>query len=348
MNDNIRLSFVISHDDINTLESNLKQASNFNFPLIRQTEATTGLDGQILASMTLSPRTTNEASFAFKKYNVNLLLKDDGAPAVRPAGLTIKDFFSGANTLNLAPGLTFSGGFSSAGTSQLPLMPATDDNYIVSDNFSHIIGRHTLQAGRTWFHYTKTQALFNSTQGTYSFTGAFTNDPVADFMLGLAKTYTQGKERFTRTYGLNQTEWYLQDDWRVSRRLTLNLGMRLFFMPPVHEAQDRVDSFVPSKFDPSKAPIVTQRRSADPDSQLRSGQRTGIGRSEWRPARIRQQLLRHRAALRLRVRSVRQRQDGDPRRLRHLVPQHRQRPQCRRLEHQSSLQPERQPAERVA
>ena len=225
--------------------------------MLRQQEATTGLDGQILASITISPRTTNEASFAFKRYDVNLLMIDDGAPQVRPSGLTIKDFFSGANTLNLAPGLTFSGGWSSAGTSQLPLTPATDDNNILSDNFTHIIGKHTLQAGGTWFHYTKSQALFNSTQGTYSFTGAFTNDPVADFMLGLAKTYSQIKDRFTRTYIFNQTEWYGQDDWRVSRRLTLNLGLRVFVMPAMHEAQNRVDSFVPAKFDPSKAPIIT-------------------------------------------------------------------------------------------
>ena len=256
LKDTIRLSFVISHDDIKTLQSNIAEGS-FLFPVIRQQEATTGLDGQILASMTLSPRTTNEASFAFKRYDVNLLMKDDTAPAVRPSGLTIKDFFSGANTLDLAPGLTFSGGFSSAGTSQLPLSPATDDNNILSDNFSHSAGKHTLQAGGTWFHYNKTQALFNSTQGTYSFTGAFTNDPIADFLLGLAKTYTQGKERFTRTYLLNQTEWYAQDDWRLSRRLTLNFGLRFFFMPPLHEAQDRVDSFVPGKFDPAKAPVIT-------------------------------------------------------------------------------------------
>ncbi len=256
LNDNIRLSFTIANDDIKTLQSNIAEGS-FLFPVIRQQEHTTGLDGQARASVTFTPRTTNEVSYAFKRYDVNLLMKDDTAPQVRPAGLTIKDFFSGANTLNDAPGLTFSGGWSSAGTSQLPLSPATDDNNILSDNFSHIAGKHTLQFGGSWFQYTKSQALFNSTQGTYSFTGAFTNDPIADFMLGLAKTYTQGKDRFTRTYGLNQLEWYGQDDWRVSHRLTFNLGLRMFLMPPVNEEQNRVDSFLPGKYDPSKAPTIT-------------------------------------------------------------------------------------------
>jgi hypothetical protein len=256
LNDNIRLSFVISHDNINVLQSNIAEGA-FNFPNIRQQEDTTGYDGQILANITISPVTTNEASFAFKRYDVNLLMVDDGAPQVRPSGLTIKDFFPSANTLDDAPGLTFSGGWSSAGTSQLPLSPATDNNNILSDNFTHIMGKHTLQAGGTWFHYVKTQAIFNTTQGTYSFTGTFTNDPIADFMLGLAKTYTQTENRFTRTYLLNQTEWYGQDDWRASRRLTLNLGLRVFFMPPVHEAQNRVDNFIPSLFNPANAPIIT-------------------------------------------------------------------------------------------
>jgi hypothetical protein len=256
LNDRIRLSFTIANDDIRTLQSNIAEGSFF-FPVLRQQEATTGVNGNVQASFTISPHTTNEVSYAFKTYNVNLFLVDSGAPAVRPSGLTIKDFYPGANTLNLAPGLTFSGGWSSAGTSQLPLSPATDSNFIVSDNFSHVIGKHTLQAGVSVFHYYKTQALFNSTQGTYNFTGQYTNDPIADLLLGLARTYTQGQQRFTRTYLLNQVELYAQDDWRASRKLTFNFGLRVFVMPALHEEQDRVDSFLPSQFDPAKAPTLT-------------------------------------------------------------------------------------------
>jgi len=256
LNDNIRLSFTIANDDIRTLQPNIAEGA-FLFPVIRQKEATTGVDGNVHASFTISPRTTNEVSYAFKTYNVNLFIQDDTASAVRPSGLTIRDFFPNANTLHLAPGLTFSGGWSSAGTSQLPLSPATDNNTILSDNFSHVAGKHTLQFGGAWFHYNKTQALFNSTQGTYGFTGTFTNDPIADFMLGLAKTYTQGADRFTRTYIFDQTEWYAQDDWRVSRGLTLNFGLRVFVMPAVHEDKNRVDSFLPGKYDPAKAPMIS-------------------------------------------------------------------------------------------
>ena len=256
LTDNIRLSFTIANDSIHTLQPNIAEGA-FYFPVIRQRESTTGLDGNVHGSYTISPNTTDEVTFAFKRYNTNLLLFDDGAASVRPSGMTIQDFYPGANTLNLAPGLTFSGGWSSAGTSQLPLTPATDNNNILTDNFSHITGKHTLQLGGTWFHYHKTQAVFNTTQGTYSFNGHYTNDPIADFMLGLATTYTEGAQRFTRTYIFNQTEWYGQDDWRVSRKLTINLGVRLFVMPAVHEEQNRVDSFLPSLYNPAQAPALT-------------------------------------------------------------------------------------------
>lgn len=256
LTDNIRLSFTIANDSIHTLQSNIAEGA-FYFPVIRQRESTTGLDGNVHGSYTISPNTTDEATFAFKRYNTNLFLFDDGAPSVLPSGVTLQQFYPSANTLNLAPGLVFSGGWSSAGTSQLPLTPATDNNNILTDNFSHITGKHTLQFGGTWFHYIKTQAIFNTTQGTYNFNGHYTNDPIADFMLGLATSYSQGAQRFTRTYLFNQTEWYAQDDWRRSRKLTLNLGVRLFVMPTVHEQQNRVDNFLPNLYNPAQAPTLT-------------------------------------------------------------------------------------------
>jgi hypothetical protein len=255
LTDSIRFSFVLSNDAISVLSPDAGLAGS-PFPVIRQQESTGGMAYNIRNTWTLSPRSVNEISYSAKKLNINLLLANYGADPTRPNGLNIRDFFDGANTLNQTPAVTFSQGWGGIGTNLLPLKPARDDNAVITDNFSHVAGNHTLQMGFSLFLYNKTQAAFNSTQGAFSFDGTFTNHPVGDFLLGMARTYTQGQERFVRTYKFIQTEPYFQDDWRISRRLTLNLGMRLFIIPLTHVEDNLMSSFLPSAYDPSKAPQI--------------------------------------------------------------------------------------------
>ncbi len=253
--DKMHVSGTFSNDNIPVLQPN-GGLTGSPFPVIRQFEATTGQTANFRMNYTFSPSSTNEVSYSFKRYGIVLQLKDDTAPQVRPAGLTIKDFYSGANTLNLVPQLSFSGGWGSISTNLLPLDPARDDNYMLSDNFSKVIGHHTIQTGGTWFHYNKTQAAFNSTQGAYSFDGSFTNDPVSDFMLGVARTYSQTSQLYVRTYSFDQMEFYLQDDWRLSRKLTINMGAREFIMPMIHVDGNLQTSFLSSAYNPKNAPGI--------------------------------------------------------------------------------------------
>jgi hypothetical protein len=255
--DKFRAFFTIAHDNIQITNPYVQLLNADYFPTMYQQESTYSWTGAGNLTMILSPRSTNEIQYSFKLFDVNLLLQDNTATAARPSGMTIQDYYPGANSFNLIPNITFGQGWGPIGTSVLPLSPATDDTRILSDNYTYVLGKHILQAGGMWFHYTKNQAVNNQTQGSYSFSGIFTNDAMADFLLGAAASYSESNARFIRDYKFDQTEWYVQDDWRATTKLTLNLGMRVYVIPLVTVNGNLMTSFLPSAYNPAAAPQVT-------------------------------------------------------------------------------------------
>ena len=83
------------------------------------------------------------------------------------------------------------------------------------------------------------------TRGNLSFTGQFTGNAFADFLLGYAQ-----RAQLTNVYVVNQRLWstsfYVQDDWKATDKLTVNLGLRYDFMTPSLEADNRIANFDPS------------------------------------------------------------------------------------------------------
>jgi hypothetical protein len=121
-----------------------------------------------------------------------------------------------------------------------------DNLWHVSDSVSLVRGRHTLKFGGDYLHYQLNYLQSNLTRGRYDYTGVFTSadgsgvgsgDPFADFLLGYPQdtTRTQGSgQAYLRQHVF---AGYVQDDFRVSSRLTLNLGLRYEYAAPYTEAR---------------------------------------------------------------------------------------------------------------
>lgn len=89
-----------------------------------------------------------------------------------------------------------------------------------------------------------------STRGNLGFTGQFTGNAMADFLLGWARS-----AELSNVHIVNQRRqafaFFVQDDWRPTQRLTFNLGLRYDYMSPSYEADNRM-----ANFDPKTASLV--------------------------------------------------------------------------------------------
>ena len=157
--------------------------------------------------------------------------------------------------------------FTITGFAEIGLQPSCCSNspinktgaaWDISDNVSKTIGRHSLRTGgEVLLLRPDTESALNG-RGVFGFTGVFSQNPqsrstsgspIADFLLGTANTVTTGTiAQFA------QRAWYLggyfQDDWTVSDRLTLNLGVRYEYQSPFIETQNRMSNFITDPGDP--------------------------------------------------------------------------------------------------
>jgi hypothetical protein len=131
--------------------------------------------------------------------------------------------------------------------------------YSIADSVSKTIGVHNFKAGIYWEWNQKVETSGGNSQGTYNFSGADdpffqanTLDGFANAYLGNMKTYQEGQ----RVLGLKSSvalEAFFQDNWRVSRRLTLDLGVRFSHLPAMQDVSGNMTMFLPSTYNPSLA-----------------------------------------------------------------------------------------------
>jgi hypothetical protein len=119
----------------------------------------------------------------------------------------------------------------------------------VSNTTTWIRGSHTLNFGANVRRWQLQRDLATELQGTYAFTIGFTGNPVADFLLGYysraqafqpAAFSVPGQVGNPREFNFMYIAPYIQDDWKVNSRLTLNLGLRWDYRSVPYETNDRM------------------------------------------------------------------------------------------------------------
>jgi len=130
-------------------------------------------------------------------------------------------------------------GYDSLGKTNLPT-DRVDTNYQIIPSLTYNHGSHTVKFGGDANNYSTMRLNNGNGLGTYTFTGQYSGNALADLLLGTPSKASRalGDSRnpmFSSAYAA-----YIQDDWKVSKNLTLNLGVRYDLQSPLRSADNRL------------------------------------------------------------------------------------------------------------
>lgn len=213
---------------------------------------------QFMASYThtLSPNKINEARFGFTRLNLRSEPANFGRNVAQEVGI------AGVNIAGdvLTSGLTIVdiSGYRSLGDSGFSPAILVSENYQWSDNFNYIRGKHTMKFGLEIQRRRYNAYQSFSPRGTLTVGRIFTTNPaspagtgdgLADLLLGVPSNGTIQIVSGTRGFRRSEFGFYLQDDYKLTSNLMLNLGLRyeLFSKWPWVEVADRQAQFIPER-----------------------------------------------------------------------------------------------------
>jgi hypothetical protein len=216
-------------------------------------------NGTLNVTTTLSPTLTNEFIFGASQNNLTL------NPSVPDAATYSGIGFNFATPFPYSPNQFFNitfGGIPNqnfGGTTGYGAFPYKNSNttFDIYDNLSKVWGTHTVKGGFYFQRSRKDQVAGNS--ASISFTNEPNNPnntghPYANALLGFFNTYQQPNTGILQgQYRYSNYEWYLQDNWKVNSRLTLDYGMRFSWIRPQFDKRNQDYFFVAERFNPAQA-----------------------------------------------------------------------------------------------
>ncbi|HET6890702.1 MAG TPA: hypothetical protein VFH31_06335, partial [Pyrinomonadaceae bacterium] len=131
-----------------------------------------------------------------------------------------------------------------------------------ADNLSITHGDHSFKFGVYYERLLNGEAPGGQWSGVFNFAGNDSNFTAAlgntgyayaNALIGNFRNYQESKARPFTNLALTQVQWYAQDQWKISRRLTVTYGMRFGYHSPFTQVDGQGSNFDPTLFDPTKA-----------------------------------------------------------------------------------------------
>ena len=177
-------------------------------------------------------------------------------------------FTDGGRFEDSIPDTTISGFAGFNGVARSLVSPTTDIQ--VSNHLSWLLGAHTLKMGGLVIRNRKDQngrslyagqLAFNASGNSQSSGNAF-----ADALLGNFRTYSEAAYDPLGLFRFWQAESFVSDNWRVSRNLSIEAGVRYAWHQPIYTVSNNMANFDPALYDPSQAVTVNRNGTLVPGS----------------------------------------------------------------------------------
>lgn len=203
------------------------------------------------ATATISPKVVNEVEYVDAWGAINSTLDGIANSPSFLSQLTNNTAYQDPN--HRAPNVSISG-LTGLGNGSAPYFERNIDQNIF-DNLSIQHGNHTIRTGFTAMWMQKTE---NASAGaaTFNFTGANGNPAFANFLLGQADSYSQPSKDTIPHLRYVNFEFYVQDDWKVSRKLTVNAGIRYSYFPSPTDSNNTLVNFDPLLYSANNAAVI--------------------------------------------------------------------------------------------
>ena len=186
------------------------------------------------------------------------------------------------------------GGFTGGGSPE----SWTQNTYSISSQYTYVHSNHNIAIGgnldltqlnnmRTW----------GTRRGQFGFSGLFTGDAFADFLLGIPYVATRGitgQDATNPKIGSNRSDlrqrpwrFFVKDDWKINRNFTLSMSLAYSFSPFFSSTHNNVSLFYPYVFEPplnGEVVVTGSSRARELGLNLNKGQAAYNDRNDWQPS----------------------------------------------------------------
>jgi hypothetical protein len=266
INDKYRLTFRYIHDSWSTIVPNpLWGNGTSSFENIQTNFVGPGTSFVARLNANFSPTLLNEfvASYTADHIFLTALNNPPGLPAGTMGSIFNNGFGGKLPAIQLNGNADIYGGLGQD-TGYFPWNNA-NPTYTYRDNLTKILGNHTFQMGAYAAFAQKNEDNSPNVQGILTFdtsSAVTTGNSLADLLMGNVASYTQWSE-ITKYYNRYKiVEPYFNDDWRVTKRLTVNLGLRVSLFGTYREKFHQAFSFDPAAF------VAGNEPTFDPNGNL--------------------------------------------------------------------------------